>query len=64
MPAAAACRVRAAIYQEREEAAFDKMANADPPETGDDVGLGRMIRLSRHRKVVYELIPGLDVRFG
>jgi hypothetical protein len=57
-----ACRIRAAIYENREAAAFRKLAHAKPPKAGADVGLGRMIRLSRHTKVVYELIPDLSVR--
>ena len=58
-----ACRVRAAINQGRESEAFENMADAKPPDSGEDVGLGRMIRFSRNANLIYELIPNLNVRF-
>lgn len=56
-------RIKASIDAKRNAGAFHRLANISKPPPGSAATLGNIIYLSPDRKLVYELIPGLDVEF-
>jgi lysophospholipase L1-like esterase len=57
-------RVRAIYHDARELWAFRNLAGTSIPDDGVTADLRHIIRLSTHRRIIYELVPNLSITYS